>query len=374
MRIVRLDARPLNVPLREPFVIANAEMQATRAALVHVRLVDDQHHLTASGIGEAASLWPITKVDQPDVLRHIARAEDELLGAEIDGHSALEALLDDALGHDPVARSGVEQAILDAWARLIGVPAYELLGSVPVSAKSAAKSVDGVRFETDVTIPIGAPDWMGEKATWWRAMGFKAFKVKVGKNADDDARALEAIKKNAPEAEVRLDGNEGLEGRQAMALLARARKLDLHVSCFEQPCARDDEEGMAFVTELAGCPVIADESVRDHDDLDRIIQKKTARGVNLKLVKLGGAVKAGRLGREAKRRGLKVMMGAMVETRLGLSMSAHVVRALGGVDYVDLDTALLLKGDPFTGGYEMDGAVMSLVDGAGVTVSEQAQA
>jgi L-alanine-DL-glutamate epimerase-like enolase superfamily enzyme len=74
------------------------------------------------------------------------------------------------------------------------------------------------------------------------------------------------------------------------------------------------------------------------------------------------------------RRGLKVMMGAMVETRLGLSMSAHVVRALGGVDYVDLDTALLLKGDPFTGGYELDGATMSLVEGAGVTVSEQAQA
>ena len=37
------------------------------------------------------------------------------------------------------------------------------------------------------------------------------------------------------------------------------------------------------------------------------------------------------------------MAGAMVETRVGLLAMAHVVAALGGVDWVDLDTAFLLK-------------------------------
>jgi L-Ala-D/L-Glu epimerase len=247
------------------------------------------------------------------------------------------------------------------------VPAHVLLGSEPDG--SAASS-----FETDITIPIAAPSHMAELVTTWRTQGFRAFKVKVGKNPDDDARALELIKKSAPDAEVRLDGNEGLQARQAMALLSRARSLDLFVRCFEQPCSRDDEDGMTFVTELAGCPVIADEGVRDVEDLARIVKNKSARGVNLKLQKLGGAVKAARLGRAARRKGLEVMMGAMVETRLGIAMSAHAVRALGGVDLVDLDTALLLRGDPFTGGYDIDGATITLSPGAGVTVLESAQA
>ncbi len=367
MRIVRFDARPILVPLREPFVIANARVDVTRSVLVHVRLVKDEGLVrkSAFGIGEAAALPGVTTLDQPDVLRHLSRAEDQLLGASFDGHSALEALLDNVLGHDTMARAGAEHALLDAWARLEDVPAHALLGSPTTPPEP---------LHTDITIPMVSAQRAAELATWWWAMGFRAFKVKVGKNVDDDARNLEAIARATPHAELRLDGNEGLTGRAAMTLLSITRRLNMNVTCFEQPCARNDEEGMAFVTELAGCPVIADESVQNFLDLERVLKKRTARGVNLKLQKMGGAVKAGRLGRAAKRRGLLVMMGAMVETRLGLSMSAHLVHAMGGADFIDLDTALLLKGDPFVGGYTIDGPTMQLVDGAGVTVSESAQA
>ena len=49
------------------------------------------------------------------------------------------------------------------------------------------------------------------------------------------------------------------------------------------------------------------------------------------------------------------MAGGMVETRLGMTAAAHVACALGGVDFVDLDTAWLLADDPYAGGYEADG-------------------
>ena len=54
------------------------------------------------------------------------------------------------------------------------------------------------------------------------------------------------------------------------------------------------------------------------------------------------------------------MAGAMVETRLGLLAMAHVVAALGGVDWVDLDTAFLLAGEPFEGGWSFDGPRLRL--------------
>jgi L-alanine-DL-glutamate epimerase-like enolase superfamily enzyme len=59
----------------------------------------------------------------------------------------------------------------------------------------------------------------------------------------------------------------------------------------------------------------------------------------------------------------------MVETRLGLTAMAHVVTALGGVDWLDLDTAFLLADDPFVGGYVADGPELRLIDGPGLTVA-----
>lgn len=365
MKIVRVDARPLSIPLVEPFVIATGRIDVTRAALVIVRVIDERTGAVARGIGEAAALPPLTTSDQHDLLRTFSRAS-ALHGATFEGHSALEAILDDSFGNDPVARAGAESALLDAWARLEGVPVHTLLGSV--TRKQPFTLV------TDMTISIADPAHMAAQATMWHARGFKHFKVKVGKNLDDDARAIEQIVRAAPGARLRLDGNEGLAARDAMSLVSIARGLGVQLECFEQPCQRDDLEGMAYVTALAGCPVVADESIKTLHDLDRVVAKKAASAVNLKLVKHGGLIQAGRVGRAAKRAGLRVMVGAMVETRLGLSAMAHVARALGDVDLVDLDTALLLKWDAFTGGYAVEGAKLTVLDGAGFGVSEAAVA
>ena len=63
------------------------------------------------------------------------------------------------------------------------------------------------------------------------------------------------------------------------------------------------------------------------------------------------------------------MAGAMVETRVGLLAMAHVVAALGGVDWVDLDTAFLLADDPFEGGWSCDGPRIRLDAAAGLGVA-----
>ena len=117
---------------------------------------------------------------------------------------------------------------------------------------------------------------------------------------------------------------------------------------------------MAEVTARSAIPVVADESFRGDADLRAIIASRAAHAVNLKLVKLGGLLKAVTLARAARAAGLRLMAGAMVETRVGLLAMAHVVAALGGVDWVDLDTAFLLEEDPFTGGWQVDGPRIAL--------------
>lgn len=55
-----------------------------------------------------------------------------------------------------------------------------------------------------------------------------------------------------------------------------------------------------------------------------------------------------------------LMIGAMVESRLAVAMSAHLAARLGGVSFIDLDTPMPLAKDPFTGGYEQHGGMHDL--------------
>jgi len=50
---------------------------------------------------------------------------------------------------------------------------------------------------------------------------------------------------------------------------------------------------------------------------------------------------------------------------------AHVVAAVGGVDWVDLDTAFLLRTDPFTGGWTATGPEIRLLDAPGLGVATE---
>jgi L-alanine-DL-glutamate epimerase-like enolase superfamily enzyme len=352
VRVVAVEARPLSVPLREPFVIATGRMDATRAALVTV-LLEDEAGRRAHGLGEAAALPPVTAEDQPDLLRAIDAARPALEGARLADLAGADDVLAGALPDAPVARAGVAAAVADAWARLQDLPLHVLLGGGASPAP----------LLTDITLPIGAPDYVAGLARAYRAAGFDCFKVKVGRDHRADHAALRAVADAVPEARFRLDANAGYSARDALELLERLATDGLALECFEQPCARDDLAGMAEVAARSPVPVVADESFRGAADLERLVAARAAHGVNLKLVKLGGPAAAVALGREARRRGLRLMAGAMVETRVGIATMAHVVAALGGVDWVDLDTAFLLADDPFAGGYRAEGATL-VVDAA----------
>ncbi len=375
MRSVRVEAiaiRPLSVPLHDPFVIATGEVTVTRSAEVRVTLVSGGAR--AEGLGEGAALWPVTAEDQPEVLEALGAVTrglsgqtillpgvDGAAGVSLEALSELGAALDLWLGGKPVARAALETALLDAWARIEGMPLRSLLGGARGHATQT--------LETDITISIAEPARMAELARGWAARGFRHFKVKVGKDMDRDLASLFAIRDAVPEARFRIDANAGYSEAEAITLGRAVEAKGLVVECYEQPCAADDLEGMAAVAEALGPPVIADESVKTLADLERVRAARAADGVNLKLVKSGGPLGAFAIGRAAKEAGMPIMIGGMVETRLGMTAGAHVAAALGGVDFVDLDTAWLLDGDPYRGGYEADGPryVLPEEPGLGVT-------
>jgi L-alanine-DL-glutamate epimerase-like enolase superfamily enzyme len=309
----------------------------------------------------------VTREDQPDALAAVEAARPELLGFPVEPGdlAGLERLLKLAFPREPVARSAVEMAVLDALARHARRPLWAFLSG----AEGAAPSI-----ETDITLPILPAARMAELARHWAAFGFRSFKVKVGRALPEDLEALNAIAGAVPGAAIRADANCGFTADEALRLMAEVARLGLRLECFEQPCAVADVAGLARVAAACPVPVVADESVKTLEDLEHVLSAGAATGVNLKIAKTGSLLGAYAIGRQAQRAGLPLMVGGMVETRLGMTAAAHLVAALGGVAFPDLDTAWLLREDPFEGGYQADGPRYLLPDapGLGIRVAEGA--
>ena len=337
-QIRSIEASPLSVPTTDPFRIATGEVHATRS--IAVTVIVEQDGLRASGLAEGSCLPPVTAEDQPDALAAVLRATPSLPSVSVPDLEPLEVKLDDVLGGTLVARSAVEVAILSALACLKGVPLWKFL---------APEQASPPLIETDITIPILAPARMAELAVYWWSRGFRKFKIKVGRNLEEDLVSLAAMAKVTPLAVFQPDANAGLTPVEALRYAEAARAAGLVLSCFEQPCA--SIAGLREVKDALSVPVIADESLKTMADLDALVSARAADSVNLKIAKIGSLLRCMKIGRAARSQGLSLMVGGMVETRLGMAAATHLAAALGGVEFADLDTAWLLREDPFEGGY-----------------------
>jgi L-alanine-DL-glutamate epimerase-like enolase superfamily enzyme len=100
-------------------------------------------------------------------------------------------------------------------------------------------------------------------------------------------------------------------------------------------------------------PVIADESAITAGDVPGLAG--CVSGVNVKLAKCGGIRRALEMIHTARAHGMLVMLGCMVETSLGISAAAQIS---GLVDFVDLDGAMLLADDPYSGPVYDNGRIL----------------
>ena len=161
------------------------------------------------------------------------------------------------------------------------------------------------------------------------------YKVKLGTSQDIEIIKALRAKTNAV---FRIDANCAWETDET---ISNARKLkELGVEFIEQPLAADRWEDMKKVFDTSCLPLIADESCQVPEDVAKCVGH--FHGINIKLTKCGGISPALGMIKEAKALGLKVMIGCMTESSVGISAIGQLLPQL---DYVDMDGALLLKKD-----------------------------
>lgn len=340
--IAAIDAFPLNVPLLAPFTIASTRLDHVENVAVRIRLEGG-----AEGWGEVPSLQPVTSEDQADALSAIEYLRGGIVGRDAAQWRLLAQELPLWLSGLAATSAGVEMALLDALTRQWGVPLYQFFGGT------------SDEVTTDITIPICPPAEAATLAARYRDEGFTTIKTKVGIDLEADVAMLTAIREAHPECSLILDANEGFDADQALRVLELLRAEGIEPALFEQPVAREDWDGLGRVTREGGVAVAADESCRSPEDALRIAHDGLATVLNIKLAKCGvtGALEIAAI---AKAAGLGLMIGGMVETRLAMGFGAHFAAGVGGFEFIDLDTPLLLAEDPVTGGYVADGARYAL--------------
>ncbi|MEJ2211601.1 MAG: dipeptide epimerase, partial [Anaerolineae bacterium] len=242
------------------------------------------------------------------------------------------------------ARCALDLALHDRVGRQRGLPLYELLGLPRPPAAPTA-----------FTISIAAPDEMARQAT--EAAEYPILKLKLG--SDDDAARVAAVRAARPDVRLFVDANAAWTAEEAVRRLETLLAYDLEM--VEQPVPRDDFEGLGYVQAHVDVPVVADESVQTLADVERLAAAGV-RGINLKLMKIGGLAPCLDMLRRGRELGLRIMLGCMVETSIGVTAMAHLA---GLADWLDLDAPLLVADDPFDG-LRYEGAYIHLPDRPGI--------
>src|SRR5215207_10134524 len=330
--LVEVRIRTASLALAEEFGIARGSR--TTQDVVQVEL----EHDGLVGRGEAAPVY----YRGESVATASAFLEDVAprLGRD---PFALEELLTGVDG-DAAGRSALDAALHDWVGRRLRLPVWRLLG------------LSRAAPPTSYTIGIDTLDGTRDRAR--RARGYRALKVKVG-GAEDLAR-LEVVRAES-QAPLRVDANEGWTLEAARELVPAL--VELGVELIEQPFPARDLESFRALRELSPRPpVIVDEGCHDLGDVAEVAGY--ADGINVKLAKSGGLREAVRMVHAARALGLRVMIGCMIESQLGVAPAAQIASL---ADWVDLDGHLLLADQPFRGlGFEEGRVLPSHGPGLGV--------
>lgn len=167
---------------------------------------------------------------------------------------------------------------------------------------------------------------------------FDSLKIKV--NAESASDMLQEIRKHTS-VKLRIDANEGWKDLDEFLRFQQGLK-GMNIELIEQPFPSSMQEAYRELRKISPYTILADESIEDVGDFTELPRQFHA--VNIKLMKTGSLIKARELIREARRHNMKIMMGCMIETTIGISYGM----LFGGmVDYVDLDGFLLIKDEPF---------------------------
>lgn len=244
--------------------------------------------------------------------------------------------LDTVAEGNVAAKAAIDIALHDWLGKKVNLPLFKYWGlekqKTPV---------------TSFTIGIDKPEVIERKVR--EAEEYPILKIKLG--LDNDKEILDTVRK-VTDKRLRVDANEGWKSKELA--LEKIKWLESEgVELIEQPMPAADLEGTAWLRERTTIPIIADENCLRLHDIPPL--REVFDGINIKLMKCAGLREATRMIHTARACNLKVMLGCMIESSIGISAAAQLSPL---IDYADLDGHVLTTNDPFDGVTIVDGKLI----------------
>ena len=317
---MQLELRDLHLHMRHPFTIAHGTTTIQHNLLVELRQDG------AVGYGEGASCDAYPEFTPDSMRAALEGARTQIERESLTDPVQLWDRLLPLLGHNRFALCALDEAAHDLWGKLRGAPVWRLWGlelrDLPLS---------------NYTIGIDPVEKMVAKMKEFD--GWPIYKIKLG--TANDVAIVRELRRHT-QAAFRVDANTAWSAEQTLAFAPELKRLG--VEFIEQPLPANDWEGMRRVFNECALPVFADESCLVEEDVPRCAGY--FHGINIKLTKAGGLTPARRMIARARELGLRVMVGCMNESSIGISAIGQLLPLL---DHVDMDGAVLIARDVATG-------------------------
>lgn len=316
---MKIKFHPCQLQLRHTFTISRESHDVQQTLIVELQ--DSE----LSGWGEATSN-PYYGVTVDSMIQKIQIVQSQLEQFNWKTPLEFEHLLQQLFPNDPFIRCALDIAANDLYAKRLGKPLYEVWGL----------SIDKELPLSNYTIGIDSIEKMVHKM---KEIPFPIYKIKLG--TDQDLEIIKALRQHT-DAIFRVDANCAWSPQQTIDYAPKLKVLG--VEFIEQPLPAEQADEMPFVYQNSILPLAADESCRVESDVEKCANRFHI--VNIKLVKCGGVTPARRMIATARKLGMKIMVGCMTESSVGISAIGHLLPLL---DCVDMDGAFLLSNDPADG-------------------------
>ncbi|HVM88752.1 MAG TPA: dipeptide epimerase [Puia sp.] len=348
MKITHTEIYKFSIPMH-PFTIATGTMHYAQNIFIRV-------HTDAGfyGVGEC-SAFPMIVGETQATCFEMAKDFAKLWKGK--DPLAIDKRINDLhnfTAFNATIKSAFDMALFDISAKKINQPLYRFLRG------------NKKELETDLTIGIGLPEAMAEQAAEFKKRGVKIIKVKLGKNGEEDIKRIKQIRAaTGKKIVLRVDANQGWDYDTAKKVLKEIAKYDIQFC--EQPMRSWNDALLPKLRKKSAVKIMADESVFNHYDAERLIKAGACDYVNIKLSKSGGILEALQINTVCKKNKIPCMMGGMLESRIALTACAHFASVHNNIIFYDMDTCLLGHlSDPVIGGIKYHGFFIQIPDAPGI--------
>lgn len=297
MKLNHVRLRVLTMRLKAPFVTSFGSETDRQFILVEADLDG------VTGLGEVTcSAQPFYNEEFTESAFLVLRdfLVPALIGKDIQHPSEVTDRLSFVRRHN-MAKSGLEGAIWDAYAKSRNEPLWKTLG--------------GVDKPIDVGVSIGiqkTPEDLVRTATAFHEQGYQRLKLKI--EPGHDLAFVSAVRAALPDARIMVDANSAFRLKDADHL----RELDaFHLMMIEQPLAHDDLYEHAKLQARIETPVCLDESIHTPQDAAVAIELGSCRIINIKVGRVGGLENVRRTEAICRSQGIPVWCGGMLESGIG---------------------------------------------------------